>query len=127
MKSVSNAPPHTHKRLGVCPKRTPSSGEPCICSAKPIKSMSGRWVTHSALSCSSAWERTVLSVDCRPCSSWASAACTEGGRCDMVGGRVSIDCGEGFLGSERRDSFFFAGDHTTAGASARNRLWAVGG
>lgn len=64
---------------------TPSSGESCICSARPIKSMSGRWLTHSVVRRSSACERAELSVDWRAWRSWVRAVCASGGSSDIMG------------------------------------------
>lgn len=58
---------------------------------------SGRWATHSSLSCCSAAVRWTLSGDWRPCSRLARAVWTSGGRTDMAregrgdGGRRPVD------------------------------------
>lgn len=54
-----------------------------------MSNTSGRAATHSALSCSSAYERALLSDDDRPCRSCVKAACISDGKSDISKGSRS--------------------------------------
>lgn len=77
--SGKRLPAHGHTR----PQHTDVSCASSICSDRPIKSTSGRWATHSSLSCCSAAVRCTLSADWRPCKRLASAVWTSAGRTDI--------------------------------------------
>jgi len=62
---------------------TTESLDPCICSTRPINSILGLFVVQLFARCSSAWDRTSLSDDCRASNSCASSLCTSGARTDI--------------------------------------------
>lgn len=75
----------THDPEDAVIQLTVVSSEACICSTKPISNISGLEATQLLAKCSSARERTLLSVDCRADSNCASSACASAGRTDIVG------------------------------------------
>lgn len=65
-------------------QHTEALSAPCICSASPIRRTSGWAFTHSLLSCSSAWVRTLLSGVARAFRSCDKAVWVSGGSSDIL-------------------------------------------
>lgn len=90
--------------------RTWVSGDPAVCSARPMSRTSGRLLVQLLARASSAWERMSLLEDWRPWMSWPSSAVISAGSIDMLeayrwnqgrGGSVRDRVGQGRIRSSR--------------------------